>query len=529
MLDVLFINPASHSKVYQGLAEDYSAIETPTWSLLLAQSVRSVGYKVDIFDPLAERLSLEDSVKRIKETKARMLCFVVYGQNPNSGTVNMYGGTLLSKALKSEGIKTPIVFVGSHVSALPIEVLNTEQSVDIVLCNEGVYALRNLLQVDLGDTKDLSEVKGIGFRKNNRAYLTPPEAVVPQDRMDIDLPGYAWDLLPYKDKPLDLYRAHFWHAEYQHDKRTPFAAIYTSLGCAFNCSFCMINILNRNDNNPIGEASNYSKMRFWSPEFIIKEFDKLVDMGVKTLRISDEMFLLNKKYYVPLCELIKERGYGDILSMWAYSRIDTVKDPSQLKLIRDAGIKWLCLGIEAANKKVRLEVTKGKFEDTDIREVVGMVHKADIEIIANYLFGLPGDTYETMKETLELSKELCTIAWNAYAAMALPGSSLYKNAVEQGHQLPSDYAGYSFHAYNTLPLPTDSLSPSQILGFRDKAFTEYHCYPPFLERVRNRYGNTAVDNIKDMTKIDLKREILEPDWTPNNPNKSSSGGLIVKQ
>ncbi len=66
--------------------------------------------------------------------------------------------------------------------------------------------------------------------------------------MDVDLPGYAWDLLPYKSQPLDLYRAHFWHAEFNHDLRTPFAAIYTSLGCKFKCDFCMINIVNRTDN-----------------------------------------------------------------------------------------------------------------------------------------------------------------------------------------------------------------------------------------------------------------------------------------
>ena len=512
MMDVLFINPASHSQVYQGLADEYSAIETPTWSLLLAQSCRSIGHDVGIFDPLAEKLSLDDSVQRIKEIKPRMLCFVVYGQNPNSGTVNMHGATLLSSAIKAEGIETPIVYVGSHVNALPIEVLNTEKSVDIVLCNEGVYALRELLRIDISNQNELQEVNGIGFRKNGKAYLTPPGSIVPQDRMDLDLPGYAWDLLPYKDKPLDLYRAHFWHAEYQHEKRTPFAAIYTSLGCAFNCSFCMINILNRDDNDPIGNASNYSKMRFWSPEFIIKEFDKLVEMGVKTLRISDEMFLLNKKFYVPLCKLLTERGYGDILSMWAYSRIDTVKDPAQLKLIRDAGIKWLCLGIEAANRRVRLEVTKGKFQDIDIRDVVDKVHDADVEIIANYLFGLPGDDFDTMQETLDLSKELCTIAWNAYAAMALPGSYLYKNAVEEGHKLPSDYAGYSFHAYNTQPLPTESLKPSEILRFRDEAFQEYHAYPPFLKRVREKFGNIAVENIKEMSKIDLERELLQPGY-----------------
>ena len=326
--------------------------------------------------------------------------------------------------------------------------------------------------------------------------------------MDTDLPGYAWDLLPYNKKPLDLYRSHFWHAEYDHEKRTPFAAIYTSLGCTFRCDFCMINVLNRNDKDPIGVAGNYSKMRFWSPDFIIKEFDKLVDMGVRTLRISDEMFLFKKKYYVPLCEKIIDRGFGEKLSMWAYSRIDTVRDSKQLELIRKAGIKWLCLGIESGEKKIRSEVTKGKFEDLDIREVVEKVHDADIEIIANYLFGLPGDTFESMQKTLDLSIELCTIAWNAYAVMALPGSGLYKKAIEKGFELPDDYTGYSFHSYNTKPLPTEKLSPAEILKFRDEAFTKYHTSPTFLKKIQKKYGNVPVKNIEDMTKIVLKRKIF---------------------
>ena len=506
-LDVLFVNPGNHQAIYQDLAKDYSAIETPTWALILAQSVRSIGYNTGIFDVNSEKLSTSHAVQRIKKTSPRLLCFVVYGQNPNSGTVNMSGTTVLAKAIKDEGITTPICFVGSHVSALPLEVLKNESCVDLVLCNEGVYALRSLLKTDIRDTKELAQIKGIGYRKNGRPVLTEPERVVPQERMDLDLPGYAWDLLPYKKKPLDLYRSHFWHAEYNHEKRTPFAAIYTSLGCTFRCDFCMINILNRNDNAPIGVAGNYSKMRFWSPDFIINEFDKLVDMGVRTLRISDEMFLLNKKYYVPLCEKIIDRGYGEKLSMWAYSRIDTVRDPKQLKLIRKAGIKWLCLGIESGEKKIRLEVTKGKFEDLDIREVVEKVHDADIEIIANYLFGLTGDTFESMQKTLDLSIELCTIAWNAYAVMALPGSGLYKKAIEKGLKLPDDYSGYSFHSYNTQPLPTDQVSPSEILKFRDAAFTKYHTHQPFLKKIRRKYGDIAVKNIEDMVKIKLRRKI----------------------
>ena len=70
--------------------------------------------------------------------------------------------------------------------------------------------------------------------------------------------------------------------------------------------FCMINMINRNDNKSIGVAGNYSFMRYWSPEFIIKEFDKLINYGVETIRIVDEMFLLNPKYYIPLCNLLRK-------------------------------------------------------------------------------------------------------------------------------------------------------------------------------------------------------------------------------
>ena len=155
-----------------------------------------------------------------------------------------------------------------------------------------------------------------------------------------------------------------------------------------------------------------------------------------------------------------------------------------------------------------MEVTKGKFEDVDIQDVVKKIHDADIKIIANYLFGLQGDTFESMQKTLDLSLELCTIAWNAYAVMALPGSKLYKEAIDKGLEIPEEYAGYAFLSYNTKPLPTEQLSPEEILHFRDAAFTKYHTHKPFLDKVQSKYGETAANNIKDMTRIKLKRKIL---------------------
>ena len=508
MIDVLFIVPNNSKNIYQGLSSKYSAIETPTWALLLAESCRSKNFSVDILDTSAEKLDDKNSFEKIKALNPKLILFVVYGQNVNAGTTNMSGTVRLAKYLKSKHLKIPISIVGSHVQALPLETLKKETSIDFVFTNEGVYALHNLLKTNL-KISDLKNIKGIAYRNGTEIEINNPEKIVPQDRLDYDLPGYAWDLLPYKNKPFDLYRSPLWHAEYKEEFRSPYAAIQTSLGCMFGCDFCMINIINRDDNKEIGVASDYSKMRYWSTEFIIKEFEKLISYGVKTIKITDEMFLLNPKFYVPLCEKLAELNTNDDLKMWAYSRIDTVKKTDTLKKVRQAGIKWLCLGIESGDKKVRLEVSKGKFEDVDVRKIISRIHDSDIEVMANYIFGLPGDDINTMQKTLDLSIELCTSGWNAYAAMALPGSFLYKKSLEMNYQLPTNYEGFSFHSYETIPLSTTHLKAFEILNFRDKAFHKYHSNPNFLKRIENKFGLNAKENILSSLQIKLKRKIIE--------------------
>ncbi len=507
-MDVVFINPSIGNN-YQSLKSKYTAIEPPTWSLLLAQSMRNFGFNVSIIDANAENLKENEIFNRLKSLKPRLVVFVVYGQNVNAGTTNMEGALILSKYLKLKDNNITISYIGSYVQALPVQALEDESSIDFVFTNEGVYALKNVLNLKSIKNNELKNIKGIAYRDNGKIIHNEPEKVVPNERMDLDLPGYAWDLLPFEKNPLDLYRAPMWHAEYDQDKRSPYAALHSSLGCQFKCSFCMINLINRDDNEDLGVSSHYKGMRFWSPEFITKEFEKLIKMGVKTIKITDEMFLLNPKYYLPLCKKLAELNTDDSLRMWAYSRIDTVKNPEVLSIVRKAGIKWLCLGIESGDKKVRLEVAKGKFEDVDVRKIINQVHDADIDVMANYMYGLPGDDKETIKKTFELSIELCTSGWNTYPAMALPGSLLYKQSIENGVEMPKSYSGYSFHAYDTICLPTEKLKAWEILKLRDDAFVDYHLNSKFLDKIKKRFGYKAVENIKQMSKIKLTRKIVE--------------------
>ena len=414
----------------------------------------------------------------------------------------MIGAVTLADAVKDAGVGTPLCFCGSHVQALPIDVLSMP-SVDIILLNEGVYALNNLLASNLNS--DLETIKGIGHKCMGNPKLNEPERVVPQERMDEDMPGYAWELLPFKAKPLDLYRAHFWHAGFDHGQRTPFAAIYTSLGCQFACNFCMINIINRIDNGDWVDASHSRGMRFWSEKWVKKEMEKLARMGVKTLRISDEMFFLNRKYYLPVLENCINEDFQ--FNMWTYSRVDSVR-PKALEVFKKAGVNWLALGIEAGDQEVRQEVSKGSFKEVNIRDICSSITDSGINIISNYIFGFPEDDFSTMQKTLDLALELNTEMANMYPCQALPGSPLYNRAKQEGWELPSSPEEFAFLSYESKPLRTKYLTSPEVLKFRDEAWQTYFNNHSYLSLVENKFGKSQKKAVQDMASIKLKRKML---------------------
>ncbi len=510
MTDVVFISPNNQALTYQGLASaGLSAVEPPTWALLLSESMRSKGFKVAIIDSLAEGLTDTELQNRILILQPKIICFVVYGQNVNAGTTSMGGAVRQAACLKDKLPRSPIVIVGSHVQALPVETLEKELSLDIVVLNEGVKALEALLSLESFEPEFLESVPGIMFRASGEIGTGCAPISLDQKDLERELPGYAWDLLPYKFKPLDLYRSPTWHADYVDELRSPYAAVQTSIGCQFKCGFCMINLINKNDLEPQSTASNYAGMRYWSEEFVGNEVEKLYKAGVKTIRITDEMFFLNRKRYIPILNRLAALNVDDDLRLWAYARIDTVPSPEILKLIREAGFRWLCVGIESGSKAVRLEVAKGKFEEVDVTRVVRQIEAADINVMANYIFGLPSDTEDSINETYNLSVKLNTLGWNTYAAMALPGSPLYTAARARGESLPEDYEEYSFHSYRCKPLGTEFLPAWRVLQLRDEKFVQYFARPEFLKKVEHKFGKDAANLVFNSSRQMLTRQIIE--------------------
>jgi anaerobic magnesium-protoporphyrin IX monomethyl ester cyclase len=470
-LDVLFITPRSRLEVYQGLSNEYAAIEPPVWSSLIANYLLKRNYNVKILDAEAENLNHDETAEKILKLNPKLAVFMIYGQQPSASTQCMPGGNKTCKKLNelsSNEIKS--VVVGTHASALPQQTLDEEIS-------------------------DIKKIPGLWYYDKDKNLSFNPQAKM-FEKLDEDLPGQAWKFLD-----MNKYKAHNWHTFGRLESRNSYASLQTSLGCPFKCTFCCINA-----------PFERNTIRFWSPQHIAKQVRVLVEeYNILNIKIPDEMFVLNPKQVIGVCDEIIKLGYGDKLNFWAYARIDTLEDDEMLRKMQKAGIKWLGLGIESSSKHVRDGVVKGRFDNYDIEGIVKKVRKMGFFVGANYIFGLPDDTLDSMKETLDLSLRINSEWANFYSAMAYPGSQLHIMAKKNSWQLPEDkggpgWIGYSQHAYECLPLRTEKLKSTEVLDFRDKAFSAYFNDSNYLSMIKSTFGNSTSDHIQKMIAYKINRK-----------------------
>ena len=487
-LDLLLINPGGREKTYQQLAGDLTAIEPPLWCRLIAGYILDRGFSVEIIDSEAESLGVDALAEAVAARAPRLAAMVVFGHQPSASTQQMAAAGEACAAIKAGAPEQPLIILGGHVSALPERTL-AEEAVDYACNGEGPVTVHGLLRALSDDNPDFGAVDGLVWREGGAIRCNSPAPLLTD--MDGDLHGNAWHLLP-----MDRYRAHNWQCFGDLGARRPYASIYTSLGCPYRCSFCCINA-------PFG--TNRYRMR--GPAAVVAEIDMLYrDHGVKTFKIIDEMFVLNDRHVREICAGLAAKPYAGELNIWAYARVDTVK-PEILGLLREAGLRWLALGIESGSAHVRDGADKS-FSQDDIREIVRLIQKAGINVIGNFIFGLPDDDMATMRETLDLARELnCEFA-NFYSAMAYPGSPLYTHALETGLALPASWSGYSQHSFDCHPLPTEHIGADAVLRFRDDAFHEYFAAKRYLDMATQKFGVETRRHIERMAEARLPRALL---------------------
>lgn len=299
---------------------------------------------------------------------------------------------------------------------------------------------------ELADRLDGRNVCLIGLHPNAAGSKYPVNR-----KPFVGMPMMLWHKLSMMG---DAYRAHVWHC-LDGSPRSPYASIYTSMGCSYSCYYCPIHAL---------YPDRQVKLRGIMD--IAFEMEILVGVyGVSNIKIWDELFALKEERVIEICKIFQQyRG----LNIWAYSRLDTITE-KMLKAMSDSGFKWLACGFEGINDR--------KFLSTKAEDVIKMTRDAGINIIANFMFGLPNTTEDDDKRSLDFAMKHLFEFVNFYDAKPYPGSQWYEDVKPNNIE---------FDQYK------------EISPFRQKAFHEYFSNPDYLNMLGNKWGEQAIKTIKDM-------------------------------
>ena len=485
-IDLLLVYPNSRARAYGSLAESVAAVTPPVGLGLIAGYIRQQGFRVQILDADAENLTAEQTADAVVR-RAPLLMLMASDQLNSGDVTKMIAASENLAVLKKRASPVLTILEGVSPSAFPEKMLR-EEHVDFVCQGEAYRPVAALLrELKAGKRYPDKPIEGIWYIKEGQLVSSqrPPLWNKPDE-----LPQVPWDLLP-----MEKYRAHHWHCFDRLDARQPYAAIYTNLGCPYDCSFCSVNIV-------FGKP-NY---RARSAENVVEEIDLLVKKyKVRNLRIVDNVFTVQPALVERLCDLIIRGGYD--LNMWAYARVETVKDAGLLKKMKKAGVNWLAYGIEAGDLEVRKGVSKGSTDDV-IEKAVELTKAAGIHIIGNFIFGLPEDSTKTMQATLDMAKEY-NFEWaNFYCAMAYPGTQLHEYARKSGVRLQENWQGYGQYSADSLPMSTKHLSAAEVLRFRDQAFVDYYTNPRYLKMLERTFGPPALESIRQILAHKLPRKLL---------------------
>ena len=485
-LDLLLVFPNNRLRAYGSLSGQIVGITPPVQSGMTAAYVRERGYSVRIVD--ADALEwLPDQVGR-EVASARPRLVMVSTDHVNSGDVTkMAAATETVKAIHAAAPGVPVLLDGVVPTAYP-EWMLRDEGADYVCQGEPyepiVKLLEKLKKEGPGARVAKLEITGIWARYGDEIV----ESVRSPMFHNVDqLPMTAWDLMPPKN-----YRAHHWHCFDRLDQRSPYASVFTNLGCPYGCSFCSVNV--------VAGGSNF---RAHSPEYVMKELTVLnKQYGVTNIRLLDNVFTVRLDLVEELCDRIIAADLN--LNFWAYARVESVRNPDILKKMRKAGVRWLAYGIEAAHERVRKAVDKPS-NPAVIEQAVQWTQEAGIWIVGNFIFGLPEDDMESMQMSLDMAKRF-NFEWaNFYCAMAYPGTKLFDQMRAAGVEMPKDWGAYGQYSANAQPLSTRYVTSKEIVSFRDAAFREYFESPRYQEMIEKKFGTNARDFVRRILEHNLKR------------------------
>ena len=467
-VDILFVNPPtpdgglwirSQHRVGRRTREN---MVWPQVSLAQLAAMVHPQHTVAIIDANAERMGWPEFTRKLEELKPKYYLTQVTAPTLEN---DMYGCFLA----KARGART--IAFGTHVTPIPIETLRAYPALDFVLIGEPDLTIRDLLDhlegkidqrpanirmmfekhdplyqpaIDGSRNLDMRGIKGLGWRRGEEIIINFPR---PFMRDLDDMPHPLHHLLP-----LDTYRMPM--------IRGPFTFIVSSRGCPAGCTYC------------IKHVSYQFTTRLRSPEHIMEELWILKRLGMNNIHMYADLFTVSRDQVMGLCELMIRENIN--IRWTCNSRVDYV-DEELLQMMARAGNWLISWGIESGNEQILRHARKGAYTDKAERALL-WARKAGIRNWGYFIIGLPGETEETIRQTIDFSKRLPLDIALFHVAAPYPGTPFFFEVVENGWFRPGTrWEQVDMDKGTVLDYP--GLPAERLLYWQKRAFREWAMRP----------------------------------------------------
>lgn len=389
----------------------------PQVSLAQMAALLAPVYKLKIIDANAERMRWPEFTRLVDTYQPRYYLTQVTAPTLEN---DMYGCFLA----KARGAQT--IAFGTHVTPIPRETLRSYPALDYALVGEPDLTLRDLIdhlegRIDQRDEEmerifanhdpdyqpainedgsvNFYGIKGLAWRNGDQTVVNFPRPFIDLD----DLPIPMHELLPLQKYRMPMIKG-------------PFTFMVTSRGCPAGCTYC------------IKHVSYQYSARIRSPELIIQEMWRLKELGIHNIHMYADLFTVNREQVVELCQrMIAE----NIQIKWTCnSRVDYV-DEEMLQLMGKAGCRLISWGIESGNEQILKHARKGAYPDKAERALI-WAKKAGIMNWGYFIIGLPGETEETIRQTIDFAKKLPLDIALFHVAAPYPGTPFFFEVVKEG-------------------------------------------------------------------------------------------------
>jgi len=441
MMRTLFLNPPSFENFDGGAGSRWPAtreIESYWYPVWLAYPAGMIeGSR--LLDAPSHHVSAQETIEIGKDYDFLVLF---------TSTPGFKGDIRLARAMKDANPRLKIAFVGPHVTVLPEETLRDSSAIDFIVRREFDYAV-----VEFAQGKPLSDILGASYRRNGSIVHNPDRPAV----ADLDaLP----DVTDIYQRDLDVRRYNVPFLKY------PFVSLYTTRGCPAQCTFCLW-----------PQTLSGHPWRQRSIERVAREMAKAREYWpfVKEFFFDDDTFNIQKARTIKLCEQLKPLK----LTWSCTSRVTT--DYETLKAMRESGCRLLIVGYESGNQQILKNIKKGATLER-ARQFTKDCGKLGLVVHGDFILGLPGETRESIQETIKFAKELDVETIQVSIAHAYPGTELYDWAQQNGFisnkQQMVDDGGHQLAHIQYPGLPTE-----EVVDAVHRFYDEFYFRPKAVARI----------------------------------------------